>query len=356
MADPALDKERDAPSFKILIGGQELPVEASLDVLDVKVSAYVEGASAFTIKFNNRDSYTQDLKYIDGDLLVEGAKVEIKVGYVDQLKSLIAGEVTAIEPEFSENEAPALKIHGYDLLHRFRRGRKTRSFTKMKDSEIAEKIARELQLRAEAEDTQITHDYVLQSNQTDIDFLLERARRIRYEVVIKDKTLHFRKAANNKGKVITLEFGLTLKSFYPRLNTLGQVSEVLVQGWDPKTKKAIAGKAREGDEISKMQGAKLGAAISENAFAAAQTIIVDHPIFSEGEANQIAIGKFNEMTVGFITGEGAAIGNADITAGEVIELKGLGQRFSGLYYVTSATHIVNAQGYNTKFTVARNAT
>jgi phage protein D len=356
MADPALDKERDAPSFKILIGGQELPAEASLDVLDVKVSAYVEGASAFTVKFNNRDSNTQELKYIDGDLLVEGAKVEIKVGYVDQLKSLIAGEVTAVEPEFSENEAPALKIHGYDLLHRFRRGRKTRSFTQMKDSEIAEKVAGELQLRAEAEDTQITHDYVLQSNQTDIDFLLERARRIRYEVVIKDKTLHFRKAANNKGKVITLEFGLTLKSFYPRLNTLGQVSEVLVQGWDPKTKKAIAGKAREGDEISKMQGAKLGAAISESAFAAAQTIIVDHPIFSEGEANQIAKGKFNEMTVGFITGEGAAIGNPDITAGEVVELKGLGRRFSGLYYVTSATHIVNAQGYNTKFTVARNAT
>lgn len=356
MADPALEQERDAPSFKVLVGGSELPAEAALDILDLKVSTYVEGASAFTIRFNNWNSNTQEFKHVDGNLLVEGAQVEIKVGFVDQLKSLIAGEVTALEPEFSENEAPTLKVHGYDQLHRFRRGRQTRSFVKMKDSEIAEKIARELGLRAQVEDTQIKHDYVLQSNQSDIDFLLERARRIRYEVVIKDKTLHFRKAANNQSKVITLEFGLTLKSFYPRLNTLQQVSEVIVQGWDPKAKKAIAGKARSGDEISKMQGAKLGATISQDAFFAAKTIIVDKPVFSEGEASQIAKGKFNEMTVGFITGEGAAIGNGDIRAGEVVELKGLGRRFSGLYYVTAATHVVNAQGYNTKFTVARNAT
>lgn len=356
MAEPALEKERVVPSFKVFIGGSELPTEAELDALDIKVSTYVEGASAFTIRFNNWNSNTQEFKYIDGDLLVEGAQVEVKVGYVDQLKSLIVGEVTALEPEFSENEAPTLKLHGYDRLHRFRRGRATRSFTQMKDSEIAAKIARELGLRAETEDTQITHDYVLQSNQTDIDFLLERARRIRYEVVIKDQTLHFRRAANDQSQVVTLEFGLTLKSFYPRLNTLQQVSEVIVQGWDAKTKKAIAGKAQPGDEISKMKGAKLGATISEDAFSAAKTIIVDYPIFSEGEAQQIAKGKFNEMTVGFITGEGATIGHPDIGAGEVVELKGLGQRFSGLYYVTSATHIVNAMGYHTKFTVARNAT
>jgi phage protein D len=219
----------------------------------------------------------------------------------------------------------------------------------MKDSEIAEKIARELQLRVDAEDTQITHQYVLQSNQSDIDFLLERARRIRYEVVVKDKTLFFRKAANNKSKIVSIEFGLTLTSFYPRLSTMRQVSEVIVQGWNHKTKEAIIGKAQQGDETSKMNGSKLGVAISESAFAAAKTFVVDKPVFSQGEATQIAKGLF-------ITGEGTAIGNTDIRAGEVVELLKLGQRFSGPYYVTSSTHIIDRKGYSTRFTVARNAT
>jgi uncharacterized protein len=356
MTDPATEQARDAPSFKILVDGSELPTEAVLDVLDVRVSGYLEGASIFTITFNNVNSETQELKWVDGDLLSEGAEVEVRVGFIDALSSLIVGEITAIEPEFHEGEAPTLKIHGYDLLHRFRRGRKTRSFANMKDSQIAEQIARELQLRAQAEDTQVTHEYILQSNQTDIDFLLERARLIHYELIVKDKTLQFRKAAPDKSKLVTLEYGMSLKSFYPRLSTMQQVSEVIVQGWNPKTKQVIVGKARAGDEITKMSGSRLGVAISEKAFAKTQAVIVDKPIFTEGEAVQIAKGKFNDMALSFITGEGAAIGDTNIRAGGVIELTGLGKRFSGLYYVTSATHIVDQAGYTTRFTISRNAT
>ena len=356
MPEPTFQQERDAPSFKIFVGGSELPIETALDILDVKVSNYVEGASTFTITFNNWDSNTQEFKLIDEDLLSEGAEVEVRIGFVDNLKSMIKGEVTALEPEFPTNEAPPLKIHGYDLLHRFRRGRKTRSFANMKDSQIAEQIARDLQLRAQVEDTHITHEYVLQSNQTDIDFLLDRARRINYEVIVKDKTLQFRRAANNQGKIVSLDYGLTLKAFYPRLSTMKQVSEVVVQGWDHKTKEAIVGRARRGDEISKMNGTKLGVAISEQAFFQTKTFVVDKPIFSEGEATQMARGKFNEMIVDFITGEGVAIGNTDIRAGEVVEFKGLGQRFSGLYYITSSTHVVDQTGYTARFTVARSAT
>jgi phage protein D len=356
MTEPALQKERDAPSFKVLVGGSELPDEAALDILEVRLSDYVEGAGTFTVSFNNWNSKTQEFKYVDGDLLAEGAEVEVKVGFVDDQRSMMKGEVTALEPEFAPSVAPVLKIHGYDLLHRFRRGRNTRSFANMKDSQIAEQIAGELGLRAQSDDTEITHEYVLQNNLTDVDFLLERARRINFEVTVKDKTLNFRKAANNKNKLVSLDFGMTLTSFYPRLNTLGQVSDVVVQGWNPKTKEAISGKAQPGDENSKMGGSKLGPSVSKEAFAKATAVVVNRPVFTEGEAKQIAKGKFNEMAVDFITGEGTAIGNTDIRAGEVIELNGLGKRFSGLYYVTSSTHEVGPRGYRTRFNVGRNAT
>ncbi len=356
MPEPALQKERDAPSFKVLVGGSELPDEAALDILEVRLSDYVEGAGSFTITFNNWNSQTQEFKYVDGDLLVEGAKVEVKVGFVDDQKSLMKGEITALEPEFAAGAAPTLRIHGYDLLHRFRRGRNTRSYTSMKDSDIARKVASSLNLSANVDDTEITHDYVLQNNMTDIDFLLERARRIGYEVSINDDKLNFRKRTNNKDKLVSLEFGLTLTSFFPRLNTLSQVGAVVVQGWDPKTKEAISGDAQPGDENSKMGGGKLGASATSQAFFSATARVVNKPVVTKGEAIEIAKGKFNDMALDFITGEGTAIGNTDIRAGEVIELKGLGKRFSGLYYVTSATHNVGPRGYRTTFTVGRNAT
>ncbi len=356
MPDPALEKNRTVPDLKILVDGSELPLEVDLDIREVIVSDHAEGASWFSLHLSSVNSDTQELKYIDEPLFQEGVKVEVQLGYDNNLTSLIHGEVTALEPMFNMEEAVTLRVQGYDSLHRFRRGRKTKSYLEMKDSQIAQQIASNLGLSAQVVDTQVTHEYILQQNQTDIDFVMERARRIRYELVIDDTTLHFRPAANDESEVVSLEYGLTLQSFYPRLSTLSQVSEVQVKGWDPKTKQAIVGKAGSGDEISKMKGADLGASITENAFFQAQRVIVENPVFTEGEANQIAKGSFNEMTVEFITGEGEAVGNGDIRAGEVIELTGLGQRFSGFYYVTAAKHMVDPQGYITQFTVERNAT
>jgi phage protein D len=356
MAEPAFAFARDTPGFKVLVGGRELPTETALDIIDVKVCDYVEGASVFTVRFNIWDSSRQELKWLDEALLSEGVQVEVRIGFVDHFQTLIIGEITALEPEFHQTEAPALVIHGYDHLHRFRRGRKTRSFINLRDSQIAERIARDLKLRADVDDTQVVHDYVLQNNQTDIDFLLERARRIRYEVIVRNQILHFRKAANATGEVVSLEYGFTLQSFYPRLNTMRQVSEVVVQGWNPETKEPIVSQAGLGDEVSKMHGSQLGAAVTEQAFFATQSFIVNTPVFSATEATQIAKGKFNDMIIDFITGEGTAIGNTDIRAGRVIELQKLGRRFSGLYYVISSTHTVDQSGYITKFTVARNAT
>jgi phage protein D len=357
MADPVEEKERSIPDFKVLINGAELPQEIDADIIEVSVCDYVAGASWFCVNVSIWDSDQQEFKYIDGDQFKEGAKIEIRLGYDESnVVPFFKGEVTTLEPEFNESEAPTLKIEGYDSLHRFRRGTKTRAYLKQKDSDIARKIASELGLSVEVEDTGIQHEYLLQNNLSDIDFLMERARRIRYELFIEDRKLVFRKAANNLSKVVTLELGLTLQSFYPRLSTISQVSEVVVQGWDVKAKKAITGRAGSSDAVPNLRDKQLGANITENAFFATKNIIIDKPIFSEGEAEQIAKGEFNNMVVEFITGEGTAIGNSDIQAGKVVELLGLSRRFSGLYYVTSAEHVIDSTGYNTKFTVERSST
>ena len=50
-----------------------------------------------------------------------------------------------------------------------------------------------------------------------------------------------------------------------------------------------------------------------------------------------------------LTGSGSAVGNLEIKAGRVIELLGLGEQFSGLYRITSATHTIDAGGFRTRF-------
>ena len=45
----------------------------------------------------------------------------------------------------------------------------------------------------------------------------------------------------------------------------------------------------------------------------------------------------------------------DLRAGQQVHVKGLGARFSGVYFVTKSTHTVNDSGYITKFTARREA-
>lgn len=350
------DPENVKPRFKITINGSDLQPEMMVDMLSATVSDFTEGADMFSISFNIWDPKMQRLKWLDEAVFDEGSEVEIKIGYIDNLESIMVGEVVAIEAGFPQNEPRSVTIQGFDRLHRFRRGRKTRSYKQMKDSQIAEKVAGELQLQAQVDDSRIVHDYVFQINQSDIDFLKQRAGRIRYEVSVKDKTLFFKKAANDQGKTITLKYGESLTAFRPRLTTVGQVSEVIVKGWNPATKQPITGRARKGDETTLMSGIKSGATISAASFGDAKTYVVDIPIRSQEVAEQIAKAKFNDISMNFLTGEGTAIGNTGIRAGKVIELTKLGKRFSGFYYVTSSTHTIDNQGYTTKFKVGRNST
>lgn len=352
-------KEHTTPEIEILINDKKIPSDLIVDVLELKVCHYIKGPDTFDITVNMLNSHEPELKWVDHDNFTPGNKIEIRMGYMDDMKTMITGEITALHPRYFANRASHINVQGYDRLHRFYRGKKTRTFLQMKDSQIAEKIAREMKLTPQVEDTGIVHQYVLQNNLSDLDFLLERALRIRYEVIVEDKKLIFRKAANHLGKTVTLEYMTNLKYFYPRLSTAQQVSEVKVRGWNPASKKAIIGVARPGDETTRMDGKDIGADIAETAFGKTTSSIVDIPVGSQAEAEQIAKAKFNDFNVALICGEGEAVGNMDIRAGTTIRLIGLGKRFSGLYYVKSTEHRIDpgegTGGYITKFNVERNA-
>jgi uncharacterized protein len=347
---------RLVPTYHVLVNGADLPGEAALDVIAVTVHDDVGVAGMFTLQLANWDMTQLKMTWSDSDLFAVGNAVEIQMGYVDNLESLMVGEITGLEPSFVAGEAPTLTVRGYDRRHRLLRGRKTRTFTQMKDSDIASQIAREAGLTAQAQDTQITLDYILQSNQTDMAFLEERARRIGYEVVVEDKTLYYRPRQNTQSEVLTLARTQELMEFHPRLTTMNQVSQVTLRGWNPREKTEIVAQASIGDE-SNMEGATTGPAAANEAFGRVSSASVDRPIFSQAEADQIALGQFNEMALTYITGEGMCIGRTDLRAGIVVNIEDLGVRFSGRYYVTSATHTYSpARGYRTAFTVKRNAT
>ncbi|BAY14139.1 phage late control D family protein [Calothrix sp. NIES-2098] len=354
------DKQKIVPDFRVLINGTPIPIDVSTDLMTVVVQEDIEALSMFTLKLTNWDIQKHKVTWSDDERWFKmGNEVEIHMGYINHLEKLINGEIIGLEPEFDVNEAPSVIVRGYDRRHRLLRGRYTQAFLQIKDSEIVSQIAssKEVNLTPKVEDTKVKLDYVLQHNQTHWEFLQERAQRIGYEVVVEDKILYFRPHQNADSPVLMLDLDTDLMEFYPRLTTLPEVGQVKVRGWNPKKKAEIVGLAKAGDEGTMMGGSTTGPTTANQTFGSAINTSVKRPVFNQGEANQIALGYLKDMALEYITGEGTSIGRTDLRAGKVLNIQGIGKRFSGNYYMTSTTHIyLPKRGYRTRFTVRRNAT
>jgi uncharacterized protein len=346
-----------APEFTVRVNGSLLPNAALADLIKVSLLDDVDAPGMFAITIVAWDTTQMKAKWIDDALFREGNPVEIAFGYRDSPTISLSGEITGLEPDFPEALPPTLTVRGYDRRHRLMRSRRSRSFTNCKDSDIASQLASEAGLRPKVEDSAVTLPYVLQHNQTDLEFLAMRARRINFEVVVTDRDLLFRPRKIADAAELTLHREVELIEFRPRLTTLGQVPELEVRGWDPAKKQEIVGKAGIGDEPQLMAGSNSGPSATRRAFDTAKSSRVTSPVQSQDEADAMAKRGFAEMALGYIRADGVCIGEPRMHAGTVVKIEGIGDRFSGSYYVLSVEHSFRPKkGYRTYFSARRNAT
>jgi uncharacterized protein len=349
------DTETLVSDYEIHAGGSRIPPEVNVVVDGIEVDLDVETVGMFSLRLHAGERDQERFTVIDSSLFNPGTEIKIKMGYGSTLETMIVGEITALRPEYADNGAVVFQVSGYDRLYRLGFGRKTRSFRNIKDSDIARQIAQDWRFTAHADDTDVIHDYVLQKNQTDREFLAERARRLRYEVRVEDRSLYFQKGKEDAGKVLTLTYGENLVDFFPLLSTMDQTNKVEVRGWSVKEKKAVSGQAGTSDIISTMGGRTSGGETAKGIVGDSSRVFCGENVPTRDEAEAMAKAALNRVVTVFVTGEGKCVGNPDIKAGSVVEIKGLGDRFSGLYYVVSCTHSILAGGYHTFFTARRSA-
>jgi len=346
-----------APEFALKVNGAALPLAAAADLISIHVLDDVDAMGMFMFSLTCVNTADMKFKWIDDELFREGNPVEIEMGYRDNRRILFSGEITGLEPTFPENGPPTLTVRGYDRRHRMMRERKTRSYTNVKDSDIANQLAGGAGLKPEVEDTKVVLPYVLQHNQTDLEFLLNRAHRIDYEVVVDGRSLKYQSRKIKDSETLTLRREIELLEFRPRMTTMGQVQEFVVRGWNPKSKEEIISRSGVGDEPTLMQGKSSGPASVQRIFGSTGSASVRVPVQSQEEADRVAKQHFAEMALGYIRADGICIGEPHLRAGIVVKIEGIGDRFSGLYYVSATEQSFSVgKGYRTRFAARRNAT
>jgi phage protein D/phage baseplate assembly protein gpV len=348
-------------TLKLSIDGSDAPADLLSEIVQVSAEESLHQPGMFTIIINN-PYFTGDPSYTPFKHLSKFAIGKtIKIGFTSSTTQdpafteamteyVMEGEITAIETEFNIEAQAPITIRGYDKSHRLHRGRFNRSFLNIKDSDLVTKLAGEAGVTTGTVTTTTTiHKYVFQENQTNMEFLQERAARNGFELYMQDGKLNFRKP--KKDSELTLKWIEDIYNFRVRATSAEQVKSVEVRGWDYTTKKAIVSTASTEAAITVNDSGKGSAKGTVLAAGTQKMIVVDQPVFSKGEGDAIAQSLCDELGGEFINADGKSNGNPKIRPGRVIKLTEM-DKYSGSYYVTETHHLYRAdQEYTTYFSV-----
>jgi len=326
----------------------------------------------------------QLIEGIDGDF--EGKPVEIALAIDEAPHTVFQGEVTYVEPTFLPGAGGSyLCLAGYDKSHRLTRGMNSRTWGDgIEANDAYSDVASAVISDSKSQDTSGVSDnlsadkvdstsakfpYLAQLGTSDYLWLqsigLDAARPTAAGSKAEDGKVCFRKIDTSGTEVLTVcrdklegNPGQIALETRLRLSTVHQYKEVIVRAWDPKTKKAIVGKATTPDESfdGTVGGARTGKALYGSASSGRVYQVVDRPVNSKEEAEVLAQGILNRLALDFVTGEVTTWGFPKANPGDMLKLVGFGTRFSGKYLITGVVHELEAQsGYRTRFMIARNA-
>lgn len=327
------------PMLRLKIDGRTVADTKLACVLEATAIQDVEDIGSFELVAHLWDEEKQRRTWL-AEELAEGAPVELHMHLRGEPTPVFHGEVTGLAVEFPDRAPATITVRGYDCRHRLLRGAVSHSFVQVRDSEIAEKFAAGAGLSIEAEKSPVRHRCLIQTEQTNYEFLRERAAAIGYELAVRADKLLFRKPPLAASPVATLDVTTQVVEFRAALSVMRQVDRVVTRGFDPAAKKFVQGDSQAGQAGIAMGGIS-GPDRAKRSIKAATHTTAAWPVTTAQEAELLARGLLVASALRHVRGEAVVVGDPALAAGRVVAFENAGPRFDGNYYITQATHRFN---------------
>lgn len=372
------------PAFAVLVDGSGLPQNVLRDITELTYRDSLTELDQFELTVNNWDAATRRCKFIGSETAADlnrpdssslpfklfepcSKLVDVQLGYVGRLISVMSGNFTTMEPNFPSSGAPVLSVRGLNVLHQLRRKKYSTAWINKTPSQIARNLASltdggqrrfpaNLEIIPGTEGNEPQIEFIAQTSQYDIDFLLNLARQYGYDISVSgdraNPTVRFGFAGDARLPVnYQLDWGRTLVDFKPTLTTAGQFKSITVRGWDRTAQRPIEEKVAFDDPALRRMNQNLGEMVIQCDPREEQ--VVDLPVFSRADAHRRALALMRDNNARMVRATGTTVGMPDLRAGTKVNIQNVGARLSGEYLVTKTTHTIGDGGYTTKFECRR---
>jgi phage protein D len=149
-----------------------------------------------------------------------------------------------------------------------------------------------------------------------------------------------------------LKWGVSLMDFTPKLSTANQVKSVEVRSWNRQTNQAIRKKVTLSHSDLRVNR-DLIHLLDQQGCRPREEVVVNEPMFTPQQAERRALAILSERLKQMVEATGTTVGLPNLRAGQRVRIRGVGARFSGVYFLIKTTHTINDHGYISKFTARR---
>ena len=340
---PAPDST-DLPSLNILVEGTEIPQE--VQVFSVNLARIANQVTKAVLIFRDGDAALEDFPLSAEDLFLPGKKVKINAGYHEQNEPIFEGIIVRHSIEFEGTGEGILKVECMDEAVKMTITRKNSYFPEdKKDSDIIKQLIKDNGLKAEVDDTKVTHPWMVQYYATDWDFLVARAEVNGLLVYTLDGTVAVKAPDTGQSAKFNIIHGSSMYDFNASIDSRYQFPDVKAYAWNPSDQKnvekpgKVSGFTEQGNVKSDDLSSQMGI----------DHLQLQHPGFiQDSELEEWSNATMMRSRLAKITGTVRFQGVADVYPGDVIELQGVGARFNGNVFVTGVLHEINTANWETE--------
>lgn len=378
---------RYAPEFQVQINGQAVPSALRASIMSVTCQSGIEGADRVELSLVN-----ENLRWLDHSLLAVDRELSLSMGYApDPLEQVFVGNIVGQSATFPSSGTPTLTVAAHDRRHRLQQGSSSRWFAiptqnsgnfPMSDLSVTSLVSLEhllipifdpvgaaisavlggIEVVANLGDPDALQKMIRkQVGETNYDFLQRIAKENGWDMVIDHSgplggtTLRFVSPLSHLIPDLTLKYGRSLADFSPRLTTVGQIVSVSARIWKPEIKMEFNVKVswdwdRNSLSVSISPGVGLSAAPAGKKKSSEEpdVLLLEEPV-NQFTGPRVIVRKLIDRLNRRLTASGSIVGDPHIKPAMVARIEGVGERFGGLYRLTSVTHTLDSGGFRTSF-------
>lgn len=335
LADLNIPTGTELPTYTILVDGTEL--DGSFTVRSIAVTKGINKIPTASLELIDGSVAEADFRSSNEESLIPGKEIEIKFGYKGDEEPVFKGIIIKHGIKTAgANSNSMLSIEAKDVAVKLTVGRKNRYFSDTTDSDILETLLGDYgDITADVEATTTTHAQMVQYYCTDWDFLVTRAEINGQLTMVDDAIIKTAAPDYAQEPVANLAYGQNILEFDFEMDARTQFPTIETRAWDLANQEVVTSSNQPQNitELGNLSSSDLSATIGLDPLNYQHTGALDSQ-----ELQSWTNARMLRSQLSKIRGRIKILGNNEIKPGSLVNLEGLGERFSGTAFVSGVSH------------------